>query len=171
MAKILPLDQLSPTRFDTPAILKKLALASRQLAELKGVAASIPRQSILISTLGMQEAKDSSAIENIVTTHDDLFRNAACPEPADSLRRNGNRQTHPRRHDGPRPALRAAVYRVASRRFGWLVPRCGRRSDCRDSFGYQSARSGVSPLLPNSDFADKSSSVRGFATLPLMTLG
>lgn len=51
MAKILPLDQLSPTRFDTPAILKKLALASRQLAELKGVAASIPRQSILISTV------------------------------------------------------------------------------------------------------------------------
>lgn len=74
------LDRLTPTRFETPAILKKLALASRQLAELKGVAASIPRQSILINTLGMQEAKDSSAIENIVTTHDDLFRNAAFPE-------------------------------------------------------------------------------------------
>ena len=47
------------------------------MAELKGVAASIPNQRILISTLGIQEAKDSSAIENIVTTHDELFREAS----------------------------------------------------------------------------------------------
>jgi Fic family protein len=84
MSVIQPLDRLAPERFETPPILKKLALASRKLAELKGVAASIPRQSILISTLGMQEAKDSSAIENIVTTHDDLFRNAAFPESPSS---------------------------------------------------------------------------------------
>jgi hypothetical protein len=51
MAKIFPPDQFSPGGCDTPAILKNLALASRQLAELKGVAASIPRQSILISTV------------------------------------------------------------------------------------------------------------------------
>lgn len=74
------LDRITAERFETPVILKKLALASRKLAELKGVAASIPYQGILINTLGMQEAKDSSAIENIVTTHDDLFRNAAFPE-------------------------------------------------------------------------------------------
>jgi Fic family protein len=74
------LDRLAPDRFETAPILKKLAQASRKLAELKGVAASIPRQGILINTLGMQEAKDSSAIENIVTTHDDLFRNAAFPD-------------------------------------------------------------------------------------------
>lgn len=80
MAKIRPLDQLPSKRFETPAILKRLASASRQLAELKGVAASIPNQSILINTLGLQEAKDSSAIENIVTTHDEIFRNAAFPE-------------------------------------------------------------------------------------------
>ncbi|MEO7068278.1 MAG: Fic family protein [Rhodanobacter sp.] len=78
------LDRLAPARFETAPILKKLALASRKLAELKGVAASIPRQAILINTLGMQEAKDSSAIENIVTTHDDLFRNAAFPESPSS---------------------------------------------------------------------------------------
>jgi Fic family protein len=84
MPVIHPLDRLAPERFETPPILKKLALASRKLAELKGVAASIPRQSILISTLGMQEAKDSSAIENIVTSHDDLFRNAAFPESPSS---------------------------------------------------------------------------------------
>ncbi|MGI9089576.1 MAG: Fic/DOC family N-terminal domain-containing protein, partial [Gemmatimonadaceae bacterium] len=76
----LPLHQLDPKRFESPAILKRLAGASRQLAELKGVAASIPQQGILINTLGMQEAKDSSAIENIVTTHDELFRDAAFPE-------------------------------------------------------------------------------------------
>lgn len=50
------------------------AKAHSALAELKGVAASIPNQSILISTLSLQEAKDSSAIENIITTHDDLYR-------------------------------------------------------------------------------------------------
>jgi len=77
---IIPaLDRLSSGRFETPAILKALALASRKLAELKGVAASIPNQGILINTLGLQEAKNSSAIENIVTTHDELFKDDALP--------------------------------------------------------------------------------------------
>lgn len=80
MTTINPLAQLPAQRFETPAILKKLAAASRALAELKGVAASIPNQGILINTLGMQEAKDSSAIENIVTTHDELFKDDAFPE-------------------------------------------------------------------------------------------
>src|SRR5664279_1006885 len=74
MTAIAPLEQLKAGRFDTPAILKKLASSSRTLAELKGVAASIPNQGILINTLSLQEAKDSSEIENIVTTHDELFR-------------------------------------------------------------------------------------------------
>lgn len=59
---------------ETNKILKKLATAHRSLAELKGVATSIPNESILINTLGLQEAKDSSAIENIITTHDDLYK-------------------------------------------------------------------------------------------------
>ena len=42
MPSIPPLEQLDATRFDTPAILKKLASSSRRLAELKGIAASIP---------------------------------------------------------------------------------------------------------------------------------
>jgi Fic family protein len=46
------------------------------LAELKGVSKSIPNQAILINTLGLQEAKDSSAVENIITTHDDLYKAA-----------------------------------------------------------------------------------------------
>lgn len=74
------LSALQPERFDTAPILKKLASASRKLAELKGIAASIPNQGILINTLGLQEAKDSSEIENIVTTHDELFKDDLSPE-------------------------------------------------------------------------------------------
>jgi Fic family protein len=84
MSGIPPLTALHPARFERPDILKKLTAASRRLAELKGVAASMPNQDILISTLGLQEAKDSSAIENIVTTHDELFREVAFPEGATS---------------------------------------------------------------------------------------
>ena len=80
MTMILPLQQLDAARFDAPAILKKLASSSRSLAELKGIAASIPNQGILINTLGLQEAKDSSEIENIVTTHDELFKDDVLPE-------------------------------------------------------------------------------------------
>ena len=57
---------------ETKAILKKTATARSALAEMKGAALSIPNESILISTLSLQEAKDSSAIENIITTHDEL---------------------------------------------------------------------------------------------------
>lgn len=67
--KPLPLAQ----DIETTAVLKKLARAHQALAELKGIAASIPNEGILISTLSLQEAKDSSAIENIITTHDDLY--------------------------------------------------------------------------------------------------
>jgi Fic family protein len=74
------LETLNPARFETPAIFKKLASSSRKLAELKGMAASIPNQSILINSLALQEAKDSSEIENIVTTHDELFKDDVHPE-------------------------------------------------------------------------------------------
>lgn len=74
------LTTINPARFDTAPILKKLASSSRQLAELKGMAASIPNQAILINSLGLQEAKDSSEIENIVTTHDELFKDDGLPE-------------------------------------------------------------------------------------------
>lgn len=67
---------------ETKAILKKLAEAHRYLAELKGIAATIPNESILIQTLALQEAKDSSEIENIVTTHDELFKAQLADESA-----------------------------------------------------------------------------------------
>lgn len=75
-----PLQQLDFTRFETVPILKRLNSASRQLAELKGKAASIPNQAILINTLAIQEAKDSSEIENIITTHDELFQEDLSPK-------------------------------------------------------------------------------------------
>ncbi len=78
--EVKPLASLDLKQFETVAILKKMAAASRQLAELKGVAATIPNQGILIDTLFMQEAKESSAIENIVTTHDELFKQNLFPE-------------------------------------------------------------------------------------------
>lgn len=83
MANLAPLKgltRLRPADFESPLILKATAIAGRQLAELKGLAASMPNQGILINTLALQEAKDSSAIENIVTTHDELFRSATYPD-------------------------------------------------------------------------------------------
>lgn len=59
---------------ETKAVLKQLNLANKKLAELKGVALTIPNENILISTLTLQEAKDSSEVENIVTTQDDLYK-------------------------------------------------------------------------------------------------
>ena len=80
MTTLLPLTHLDPARFETTAILKKTAAAGRLLAELKGVSASIPNQAILINTLALQEAKDSSEIESIITTQDALFRETLFPE-------------------------------------------------------------------------------------------
>lgn len=58
---------------ESKTVLKKLALAHKALAELNGVSETIPNEVIILNTLSLQEAKDSSAIENIITTHDDLF--------------------------------------------------------------------------------------------------
>lgn len=59
---------------ESKVVLKQIIKANRALAELKGAARSIPNQSILINALSLQEAKDSSEIENVVTTHDELYR-------------------------------------------------------------------------------------------------
>lgn len=69
---------------ETVTILKALATANRALAELKGRAAIIPNQGILIDTLALQEAKASSEIENIVTTQDELFQAELFPEGSES---------------------------------------------------------------------------------------
>lgn len=59
---------------ESKAVLRQLNLSNKKLAELKGVALTIPNESILINTLILQEAKESSAVENIITTHDDLYK-------------------------------------------------------------------------------------------------
>ncbi|MBC8527760.1 MAG: Fic family protein [Candidatus Cloacimonetes bacterium] len=70
---ILP--KLPPkANLETVKILKQLSKSNRALAELKGVSKTIPNSDILINTLVLQEAKDSSEIENIITTHDDLYK-------------------------------------------------------------------------------------------------
>lgn len=59
--------------FNNPKIIKKLIEAHKALAELKWTAKLIPNENILINSLALQEAKDSSEIENIITTHDELY--------------------------------------------------------------------------------------------------
>ena len=59
---------------NTENLARQLIMAHRRLAELKGVAPLLPNQEILLNTLALQEAKDSSALENIITSHDELFK-------------------------------------------------------------------------------------------------
>jgi Fic family protein len=59
---------------ETPKLLKKAIESHKELAELKGLSSLLPNQSVLIQTIGLQEAKLSSEIENIVTTNDELYR-------------------------------------------------------------------------------------------------
>ena len=68
--KKLPLD----VNIETSKILKQLSDTSRALAELKGVAKAMPNQNVLINAIMINEAKSSSKIENIVTTHDEIYR-------------------------------------------------------------------------------------------------
>ena len=72
--QVKPLPLTDEAELETKPVLKKAAFAHRYLAELKGIAASIPNEAILINTLTLQEAKDSSEVENIITSHDDLYK-------------------------------------------------------------------------------------------------
>lgn len=71
-----------PTKkiLENPKVIKELILAHRHLAELKGVSHSLPNKRILLSNLTLQEAKDSSAIENIITTQDSLYKYQIQPD-------------------------------------------------------------------------------------------
>jgi len=59
---------------ESKVVLRKTAEAHRYLAELKGISVSMPNQNILIDTLSLQEARESSAIENIISTFDDVYQ-------------------------------------------------------------------------------------------------
>ena len=73
-SSLIKLPLAGEASLESVPLLKQVAQAHRFLAELKGVAKTIPNETILISSLTLQEAKDSSAIENIFTTHDQLFQ-------------------------------------------------------------------------------------------------
>lgn len=70
------LDKLPPLRekVETFEILRQTNKSAAALAELKGVAKTIPNQAMLINAIVLQEAKDSSEIENIITTQDELYK-------------------------------------------------------------------------------------------------
>ncbi|GHV15850.1 adenosine monophosphate-protein transferase [Spirochaetia bacterium] len=69
-------------KIESPNVLRKEAHARGALAELKGFAAVIPNQSILINAIALQEAQESSAIENIVTTRDELYQSLTISDQA-----------------------------------------------------------------------------------------
>jgi Fic family protein len=64
----------SQEKYETIWILKQEGISRAAIAELKGIANIIPNQAILINAIVLQEAKDSSEIENIITTQDELYR-------------------------------------------------------------------------------------------------
>ena len=70
------LDKQWPPAMDItdPLVVSLLVSANKFLAELKGKAKSLPNEAILLSTIPLQEAKDSSEIENIITTYADLYK-------------------------------------------------------------------------------------------------
>jgi Fic family protein len=68
--KKLPISEEVETR----VVLRKAASAHKALAELKGVISGIPNENILMETLTLREARESSAIENIISTFDEVFQ-------------------------------------------------------------------------------------------------
>jgi Fic family protein len=62
------------TNLEVTAILKQVIKSTRALGELKGAGKNIPNQAVLINAIALQEAKESSEIESIFTTHDELFK-------------------------------------------------------------------------------------------------
>lgn len=61
---------------ETRAVLRKTALAHKALAELKGIITGIPNQNILTETLILREARESSAVENIISTFAEVYQSS-----------------------------------------------------------------------------------------------
>jgi len=76
MGHIEKLKKLPPERekVETVKILRQLSKSSQYLGELKGIATTIPKKAMLVNAVVLQEAKDSSEIENIITTQDELYK-------------------------------------------------------------------------------------------------
>lgn len=83
--KVSPLPLKNDEYWNTPEIWRALNDAHRRLGEFKGLCISLPNPSILIDTLSLQEAKDSSEIENIITTHDELYQSQSMVDSSLSI--------------------------------------------------------------------------------------
>jgi len=59
---------------ETVELLKLVNKSNKLLAELKGYCQTLPNPNLLLNTIVLQESKESSAIENIVTTQDELYK-------------------------------------------------------------------------------------------------
>ena len=70
-------------KYETIELWKQESAARAAIAELKGIANIIPNQSILINAIILQEAKDSSEVENIITTKDKLYQAIATSKKMD----------------------------------------------------------------------------------------
>ncbi len=70
---------------ESDRVLRSLVKAHRYLAELKGMARTIPNEGLLVSTLSLQEAQSSSEIENIITTQDALYKYQLQPNAVDPV--------------------------------------------------------------------------------------
>lgn len=82
------LPPLPPKRekIETVKVLRQLVKSSVALAELKGLAPTLPNQSILLNAVILKEARASSEIENVITTQDKLYQALSAkgiePDPA-----------------------------------------------------------------------------------------
>lgn len=70
----LPLLPPPDEKVITVEILQAAIGANKALAELKGLAKTLPNQAMLVNTISLREAKASTAIENIFTTDDELYK-------------------------------------------------------------------------------------------------
>lgn len=74
----IPFNELPPLppkkELETKGVLLKTIAASRALAELNGAIVNLPNPTLFLDTIHLQEAKASSEVENILTTHDDLYQ-------------------------------------------------------------------------------------------------
>jgi Fic family protein len=62
-------------------ILKELNTANYNIGELKGLLRILPNPRIVLSLINLSESKDSSAIENIITTYDEIFKGIVSKTP------------------------------------------------------------------------------------------
>jgi len=67
----LPID---PEHYRSVEIYEQLGNTKSALGRLQGRSIAIPNQGLLINSISLQEAKASSAIENIFTTDDELYK-------------------------------------------------------------------------------------------------